>query len=86
MSSPANLEAAKSIVEQLRSYTDWLLEKIEAHFVSSEEMNVENLKTSFLETVTPQNQQFVQTFLSTQSFSVYVESVIMPKKIKNPST
>jgi len=74
------LNAAQSILDSFHAYTFWLVDKLRAHYVKSNlkievARNRELLNASFVESVSSNNKEFVKTFLSTQHFSVFSETL-----------
>eukprot|EP01114_Cavostelium_apophysatum_P012324 TRINITY_DN2744_c0_g1_i3.p1 TRINITY_DN2744_c0_g1~~TRINITY_DN2744_c0_g1_i3.p1 ORF type:complete len:611 (+),score=131.35 TRINITY_DN2744_c0_g1_i3:35-1867(+) len=89
--SPEEYQTAQSILDSLHAYTFWLVSKIRTHYHSSNVdlqvvRNREHLNETFVESVSSYNKEFIKTFLSTQHWSVFSESLADRDAAITPNT
>ncbi|EGG22806.1 DENN domain-containing protein [Cavenderia fasciculata] len=77
--TPTQVEAIHRIFNTIQQYIWWLVKKIEASFILSEEiladsLKIQVLKTKFISTVSGHNKEFVSQLLDTQHFAHFLHN------------
>eukprot|EP01102_Stenamoeba_stenopodia_P010060 TRINITY_DN2991_c0_g1_i2.p1 TRINITY_DN2991_c0_g1~~TRINITY_DN2991_c0_g1_i2.p1 ORF type:complete len:209 (-),score=28.77 TRINITY_DN2991_c0_g1_i2:59-685(-) len=83
--NPLNISSAQqtiitSLLASFNRYSSWFIESVSSHYRSqlqaNPEVTTDQIKATFLQKISPHNRNFVECFLETQHFSMFIDSVL----------
>lgn len=79
-----------SLLASFNRYSSWFIESIASHYRSQLQgnpvMTTDQIKATFLQKISPHNRAFVECFLETQHFSMFIDSVFRRSKAHSSSS